>query len=327
MSAQNFIEYYKSIEKCEVILHFKRFIQTYCCDCVIKPAQVETKIAFDFSKAKDLFITNLCLNESFYNHDYYFTEDFYDLYKMLTEKNLTKTNLAQIILLVLLSKENLDFYFFENYLLEIKRFELTNPSPFDNLIELFVTLKSNKIIKDKILDISKKITRLNTINFEFDQIEISFFKFPDENLHGFAGINRIYVAYKPLALLYKELRNNRNKQDTDLILKLEFIRLFIHLAVHSVLIFVKNDLNFPNTKSEYYKQYWSIDSGLLIEHEFFKAQINWFDNLDIDLEIWRIFYEQLIFEEFVNFDVSITGVKYKKEIKSILGIDYFSFKV
>lgn len=325
MSSQDLVEYYTNIVNCQAIFHFKRFIQKYCLSYTRKPSQLETQIPINFSKAKDLVVENFCLNESFYSKDFYFTDDFCFLCQIFFEKDLNDKNLAQLIFLILISKNQLDFYFYENVLLEINRLEIIDSEPFEYLNQLSDRLKFNETIRKKILNLIKEIVGKSEVNFPFEKLEISFFKYPDLDLHGFAGINRIYIGSMPLFELNKKLAIKSN-QDRLLVLKLEFLRLFIHLSIHVILAWLKNDLNFAHAKNHDNKNDLYIDSGVLAENKLFNFQINWFEFEHVDLAIWRFFYQSLIdYEQFVNFNAAESGVKNKKNLKSINGIDYFSF--
>lgn len=326
MSAQDFIEYYNKTFSSQAIFHFKSFIQEYCSNCVNRPVRLEIKSLLDCCQAKNLLIKNFCLNESFYSKDFYFTEDFCHLFYLLVNQKWPDESLAKIILLIMISKSDVDFYFFENYLQEINRLEFIDPNHFQNLIQLFDRFKKNDLIKKSILNISKEILNVNEINFSFEKLEIIFFKYPDHQLHGFAGVNRIYVAYWPLFALKRKLESKLNNDDTDFVLKIEFLRLFIHLCTHVTLMWTKNDLNFPHTKSHDFKSFWSLDSGIFAENKIFNFQINWYEFENVNLDLWRHFFNLLIEKEFfLKVNIQISGVKHKKKLKSINGVDYFSF--
>lgn len=325
MSAQDLVDYYSTIANSQAIFHFKSFKQKYCSFYKIEPSHLETQIPFNYSNAKNLIVKNFCLNESFYSKDFYFTDDFYYLCEIFVEKNLNDKNLAQLIFLILISKNQLDFQFYENVLQEIRRLEITDSGPFEYLNQLSNKLKNNKIIRKQILNLTKEIVGKNQVNFSFEKLEISFFKYPDYDLHGFSGINRIYVGYRPLLELNKKLAI-KNQEDKLLVLKLEFLRIFIHMCTHVILVWVKNDLNFAHARSHDFKNHWSVDSGILSENKFFNCQINWFEFEQVDLNIWRFFFQSLIdHDQFVNFNVVKSGVKFKKNLRSANGIDYFSF--
>ncbi|CAF0960479.1 unnamed protein product [Brachionus calyciflorus] len=330
MSAKCLIEYYNKIVNKQGLFHFRRFIQDYFTESIVEPIKLKctSKSDFNFEQAKNCLINNLILNYSFHNEDYYFTDDFVHLIELLNDSNQTENNQALLTFLIYLSKADLDFNFYENTFLIINRFSTNRNEIISSLNERFDQFKKNGLIKERIMTIARLATGLIKADYDFEQIEIKFFEFPDKNLHGFSGVDQIYIGINQICNLNTKLKIKLDSSNAELLINLELMRLFMRLALNSVLMKIKNNINFPHPLNEYEETLSKTDFGNLIEMDFFKAQINWLqtglnDNFQIDN--WNLFYEGItINQSYINFNHGITGIQRKKSL-AIFGIDYFEF--
>lgn len=338
MSALAFTRYYETLGYDEKFIQFNRFAKLSINKQKVKiNSNYET--LFNISKAKDCIISNLCNNQVFLENDRFTKDSFFKMYNFLKNYKHDETELARSIFLVHLSKSSPDYLIFGLFFKIFDSIELVKPAKnvdlnheLNFLYELFLKLKQNKIIQDLILKTVQSICGHN-VKLNFNDLKIFFFKCSIEKLRGFSGIGRIYVGYRPFLNMLKQLGKLLPREDARLVIKLEFIRVFVNLATQSMIRSVKNDLNYWNPKSfgklnEINKKY-RLNIGNKAEENLFCTQINWFQSglkgSSLKLDKWKLFYKSLVNDsEHPNlFNFEDTGIIKKNNQNFIMGIDFF----
>ncbi|CAF0743212.1 unnamed protein product [Brachionus calyciflorus] len=339
MAAPAFTEYYENIPYDEKYIFFNRFKEKYRINELSRiKLKTQHEILFNMDKAKDTLITNLCMNESFLENDRFSKESFRKVYSLLKSNKHDKNQMARLIFLIHLSKSNVDYLTFSLFSKFFDSIELIDS--FDDifknnglsfLFDYFEELKTNRFIQNHIAQILREIFGKNIkLNF-LRNLKISFFNCSVEKLRGFAGINRIYVGLRPFHTMINELRNNLRKDEIKLIIKLEFLRVFVNLTTHALLRSLKNDLNYWNPKNfnkfTNRNKTFRLELGYVAEEKIFEARINWLQsglNENLNVEKWYEFYEKVIVNQEFHSHLKLNqdGIIRKMNQNFIMGIDF-----
>ncbi|RNA35166.1 hypothetical protein BpHYR1_018174 [Brachionus plicatilis] len=338
MSALAFTKYYENLAYDEKFIQFNRFAKLNLIRQRVK-LNTNFETSFNIAKAKDCFVSNLCINESFLENDRFTKDSFNKIYNFLKSPKHDETALARSIFLVHLSKSSADYLIFGLFFKIFDSIDLVKPyrdvdinHELNFLYELFLKLKHNRVVQEIILKTVQSICGQN-VHLNFNELKMFFFKCSIEKLRGFAGIGRIYVGYRPFLNMLKELTNFFPKEDARLIIKLEFLRIFVNLATQSMIRSVKNDLNYWNPKlfgkyNQVNKKY-RLNIGNKAEENLFRIQINWFQSglkgTSLKLDQWKQFYKSLI-TDLVRPDhikSEDMGIINKNNQNFLMGIDFF----
>lgn len=332
MASKTFCEFFEKNSSSKYF-YFEEFSKFY-----IATPKTPTKIKinssednFNLEEAKDCLVTNLLLNTYFLKNDRYLKDDISNLCNLLQTSSYDQNSLAQIIFLIHFSKANADNDLFSFIFSKFDTIEIVQiGQELSFLLDFFYELKRNEHIKSRILQVVQNFCTTNA-KFDFENLNISFFDCSIEKLFGMAGINRIYIAYHPLFVMYIKLKTRLKKQDLNLILKLEFMRIFVHETTHVVLRLIQNDLNSSSPiccrDSHEESQLEKYESGIMTEIAIFKQRIDWMESglsKNFQIEKWREFYENLFRKNNIeiNFDIDGTGIVNKKGSNLIMAIDF-----
>ncbi|CAF0925119.1 unnamed protein product [Brachionus calyciflorus] len=333
MAAEAFINYYEKFSK-HAEFDFRNFSKDELLSFTPKKIVVTTCGNYrDFVfQVRDGIISNLGSNPFFLKNKFE-SQSFHSIYSLLIETNNPTPNeeqMAQLIFALHLSKGSIedqsDWLVILSDLDTISLKDLPDFELEDQFLALFEILKANAIVNSKIHKIFKNITaKQEECNFDIRNLKLFFFCSEIAGLNSFSGFDSIYVSINELLTLYRTLIDRKIYHvNITLILKFEFIRLFIHETFNVILRKHFNDLNFSSPK-------WVDKAGLKVvseagifaERMFFGNRIDWLRSAKrLNYEYCSKFLDDLLKKEDVNFDFheSNCEINYKKTFN--MAIDY-----
>ncbi|RNA13853.1 hypothetical protein BpHYR1_026321 [Brachionus plicatilis] len=266
---------------------------------------------------RDSIVTNLASNTFFLQNSDFKFEYFKNLYSLLvsTSMSIEKQHLAKLIFMLHLSKSDIDDRDEWSNLLQLFdsiNFEELKEFEFADIIHgLFKQLKVNESITNLIEESVKEITAQNLLGFQLEEflknkLSLNLFNCEIVGLRGFAGIDSIYVNSVDLSSFFDKLSKPSIHRDTALgILKLEFIRIYIHEVTHVVVRKCLNDLNVSTPTIES-KAKNINEAGVNSEEKLFGKRISWLSSVNykfFNVKYCLEFLDDLLKGEKVEFDL------------------------
>lgn len=333
MAAEAFIKYYEQFSE-EAQFDFTSFRRDRL--LLLTPKKMEIPTSSDLKKIvshmRDGIISNFGQNTFFWQKKFN-AKDLQPVYSLLMETKCLISNgdqIAKLILLLHVSKADIeDHSEWLDILTSFDTIAVNDSTVFEftsQLSELFEHLKTNSIVYSRIENIFKAITgKQEGSKFDLSKLKLHFFSSEMDGVNGFSGFDSIYVSQSELLSMFRKLSDRSIDQIKSFeILKLNFLRLFIHETCHVVLRKHFNDFNLSSPKlTDKGCQFNVAEAGLFGERIFFGNRIDWLKSAKkCNFELCTKFLSDLLKGEDVEFDFSKSGcvINHKKTYN--MAIDY-----
>ena len=352
MATKKFIQFY---ENSECTFDFNNFFQNvfeHQSPVRSNKQKVECNIPINviLQNLCDSVLGNLFQNDSFKSMvkiqvPLPYLQPFYKLVKTVYEsdRNYNDDIMPKLILYLHMSKCKFDNFRFMDFFLRIDSVRICSQLDknyfwfVSELESLYLKVVNNNQIRETAMDVVKKITRLLTVTYDFKALQLKFFSTTIGGLNGFAGINTIYVSINSLHGFYQQLNVKLDKDNSFIILKLNFLRLVLHEMAHVILRNFLNDVN-VSTPDELKKsklkepvsesQNMVEEAGIMAEIHFFGARINWCEsikNSEFNIQYCADFLKRFEENQKVKFDIDVAKIEKCRDEPSLMAIDESKF--
>ena len=284
-------------------------------------------------QAKECILKNIYLNLYFLNilFDIKYLKPTYELFKQTTD-SVDNNQIARIIFLLHFSKSTLDeFNNFLAILSGLNSIVIVSDFKFRHQFrEIYEKILKNSYLKQCIQQVIESIIGACS-NYKFEETKCVYFTssyiLPGiTGLHGFAGVDSIYINQDMISNIYNRLSKLYTLEEKLTILKINFVRLVIHETTHVALQYTKNDLNMssPFKKNIINSNSCNIDeAGVMAENKVFKGRIDWLKTGEkkLDLKFCTDFLKELENNRKPEFNVNLDEIVLRKAQVKTMAID------
>jgi hypothetical protein len=248
-----------------------------------------------------------------------------------SKENANENQQAQLFFLLHVSKSKWDFI--TTFFNKINKLQLISDSFLykNEYNTLFDHLINNKYVKKIICKVVKDLSG-KEITSDFNFCQVAYFDSNIFGLNGFAGMDKIYISYSNQEKLYI-LLGKYFKCEELVILKCNFVRLFLHVMTDVILRRHLNDFNLSSPKiseenideTQSFSYDKAIKDGLVAEKELFNAVIDWERSAlssKLNVAYCSSFMNSLLKEEEVSFNIELSGVVLNESEPTIMAADY-----
>lgn len=329
--SEAFVTYFESqIVSKKTRLNLKDFLQNF----FQHKTPVKSNLLYGLNQkqlvrqAKECILYNIYLNPYFLNieFDLKYLQSVYDLFKQ-TNDTVNSDQIARIIFLLHFSKSILDdFEQFLEIIVGINSIVLVSNFEFSEKFNtIYEKVLSNSNLKQKIQKVVKMFLGFES-NYSFESTKLNYFSSSYFGLHGFAGLDSLYVNVDTISMLYGHLCKDYSNDEKLAILKMNFVRVILHEVTHVALRFAKNDFNMSSPaerKTNTSASYAISEAGVMTEIEVFKGRINWKKTGEkkLDLQFCYDFLEKLESNSKPEFNVNLEDVVLRTDQIRTMAID------
>lgn len=344
MAAIAFISHFESKASNAGKINLKLFLKQFYAQITPPKLTLNYSLPIEIfiKSSRECILSNFCINP-YFKEILVDIKDYTQIYYLFKTLSIGENEIAQTIFLLHFSKSKignvLDFITIMKDVGSIQIVKNVNEYPFYNsLCDIYDKILKNKHLKQKVQEVIKSIIGAES-NYNFDETKFVFFTSFLNGLHGFAGINTVYINIEMFSQICQFPKYSYN--DQLIILKMNFVRIITHEISHVAIRFKKNDFNMssPVEKkkktitdlSTDYDPLIAYEAGALVEEKIFNGRIDWVLSVqnNVKVDYCMKFLNQLFNDECPEFNITESRTVLRKDTIQTMAIDidlhYYSF--